>query len=147
MISLTGGIEERYEDHDEDKDGYLEGSKESLSGEAVDYDAEAQHPLPLSDRRKHKRLEVYVGGLDKDTTEEDLKSLFKKAGEVIEIRLMRNPQTGKNKGFAFIRYASAAMAKRATEDFETVEVSLSHDKCSCYSCRTVSVYLKSMIIH
>nr|XP_024399699.1 uncharacterized protein LOC112293929 isoform X3 [Physcomitrium patens] len=117
-----GGIEERYEDHDEDKDGYLEGSKESLSGEAVDYDAEAQHPLPLSDRRKHKRLEVYVGGLDKDTTEEDLKSLFKKAGEVIEIRLMRNPQTGKNKGFAFIRYASAAMAKRATEDFETVEI-------------------------
>lgn len=40
MIFLIGGIEERYEDYDEDKDGYLEGFKELLSGEVVDYDVE-----------------------------------------------------------------------------------------------------------
>lgn len=118
---MTDGIKEK-EEHDEDRDGYLEGSKELLSGDGAEYDAEAQHSLPFSERRKYKRLEVYVGGLDKDTTEEDLKPLFEKAGEVVEVRLMRNPQTGKNRGYAFVRYSSAAMAKRAAEELGTIEV-------------------------
>jgi len=120
----TDGIEKKYQEQDEYRDGDFEDSKE-LSGEGGEYDAEAQQSLPLSERRKHKRLEVYVGGLDKDTTEEELKSLFEKAGEVVQVRLMRNPQTGKNKGYAFIRYASAAMAKRAAEELGIIEVRLS----------------------
>jgi RNA recognition motif-containing protein len=65
---------------------------------------------------------VFVGGLDKDTTEEDLKSLFQQVGDVVEVRLMRNSQTGKNKGYAFIRYATTAMAKRAAEELQHIEV-------------------------
>ena len=94
-----------------------------LNGEVGEYEVEAQHSLPISERRKHKQLEVFVGGLDKDTTDEDLKSVFEKCGEVVEVRMMRNPQTGKNKGYAFIRYSSTAMAKRAAEELEHVEVS------------------------
>ena len=120
---MADGIE-KYQDRDEDRDADFEDSKE-MGGEGPEYDAEAQQSLPFSERRKHKRLEVYVGGLDKDTTEEELKSLFEKAGEVVQVRLMRNPQTGKNKGYAFIRYASAAMAKRAAEELGVIEVCLS----------------------
>lgn len=121
---MIDGIEKKYQEQDEDRGRDFEDSKE-LSGEGAEYDAEAQQSLPLSERRKHKRLEIYVGGLDKDTTEEELKSLFEKAGEVVQVRLMRNPQTGKNKGYAFIRYASAAMAKRAAEELGVIEVCLS----------------------
>jgi len=126
---MTDGIEKKYQEQHEDRDGDFEDSKE-LSGEGAEYDSEAQQSVPLSERRQHKRLEVYVGGLDKDTTEEELKSLFEKAGEVVQIRLMRNSQTGKNKGYAFIRYASAAMAKRAAEELGIIEVRLSSREIS-----------------
>lgn len=110
-------------EQNEDKDDFNDLNKD-MSGDGGEYDAEAQHSLPISERRKHKRLEVFVGGLDKDTTDEDLKTLFEQVGEVVEVRLMRNPQTGKNKGYAFIRYATTAMAKRAAEELEHVEVVL-----------------------
>ena len=107
--------------------------------EGADYEVdEAHQALPISDRRKQKRLEVFVGGLDKETTEEDLTSVFKKVGDVLEVRLMKNPQTGKNKGYAFIRYATAALAKKAAQELERVEVSSSHadpvtnfSSCTC----------------
>ncbi|CAM6011617.1 unnamed protein product [Sphagnum balticum] len=111
------------EDKDgEDKNGEANDGGKDIGGEGGEFDAEAQHSLPVSERRKHKRLEVFVGGLDKDTTEEDLKSLFQQVGDVVEVRLMRNSQTGKNKGYAFIRYATTAMAKRAAEELQHIEI-------------------------
>ncbi|CAK9259503.1 unnamed protein product [Sphagnum jensenii] len=111
------------EDKDgEDKNGEANDGGKDIGGEGGEFDAEAQHSLPVSERRKHKRLEVFVGGLDKDTTEEDLKRLFQQVGDVVEVRLMRNSQTGKNKGYAFIRYATTAMAKRAAEELQHIEI-------------------------
>ncbi|KAJ7564328.1 hypothetical protein O6H91_02G013000 [Diphasiastrum complanatum] len=83
---------------------------------------EAQHAMPISERRKQKKLEVFVGGLDKEVTEEELRNVFQKVGDVTEIRLMVNSHTGKNKGYAFVRYANAAQAKRATEELEHVQI-------------------------
>ncbi|CAK9199265.1 unnamed protein product [Sphagnum troendelagicum] len=111
------------EDKDgEDKNGEANDGGKDIGGEGGEFDAEAQHSLPVSERRKHKRLEVFVGGLDKDTSEEDLKRLFQQVGDVVEVRLMRNSQTGKNKGYAFIRYATTAMAKRAAEELQHIEI-------------------------
>ena len=102
-----------------------ENGENEPHSEGADYEV-----LPISERRKQKRLEVFVGGLDKDITEEDLSSVFKKVGDVLEVRLMKNPQTGKNKGYAFIRYATAALAKKAARELEHVEVSSSYNCCN-----------------
>lgn len=100
------------------------GGENEPETEGADYILVEEHQtLPISERRKHKRLEVFVGGLDKETTEEDLSSVFKKVGDVVEVRLMKNPQTGKNKGYAFIRFASVALAKKAALEMERVQVS------------------------
>ncbi|KAJ9561262.1 hypothetical protein OSB04_006422 [Centaurea solstitialis] len=57
----------------------------------------------VRERQKKKELEVFVGGLDRDTTEEDLREVFSQVGDITEVRLLMNPMTNKNKGFAFIR--------------------------------------------
>ncbi|KAG8363463.1 hypothetical protein BUALT_Bualt19G0025100 [Buddleja alternifolia] len=75
--------------------------------------AEEEHQDIIKERRKRKEFEIFVGGLEKDATENDLKEVFNEVGEVTEVRLMMNPQTKKNKGFAFLRFATVEQAKRA----------------------------------
>ncbi|KAH7441321.1 hypothetical protein KP509_03G033700 [Ceratopteris richardii] len=85
-------------------------------------DAEVIEQRPVSERQKRKKFEVFVGGLDKDATEEDVRKTFEEVGEVVEVRLMRHPQTGKNKGYAFVRFATVDQAKRAATEFERTKI-------------------------
>lgn len=58
----------------------------------------------------------------------------------MEVRLVKSGQTGKNKGFAFVRFASAAAAKMALESYSQVEVILLFIKIkNCLTC--VKLYL------
>ncbi|KAJ8649950.1 hypothetical protein MRB53_002973 [Persea americana] len=79
---------------------------------------EEEHHEVVNERRKRKEFEVFVGGLDKDASEEDLRKVFSSVGEVTEVRLMMNPQTRKNKGFAFLRFATVEQAKRAVSELK-----------------------------
>lgn len=78
--------------------------------------------LEAMERRKRRKTEIFIGGLDKDAKEEDVRKVFAEAGEIVDLRVVMNAKTGKNKGFAFLRYASAADAKRALEKFAKVEI-------------------------
>lgn len=133
ILTLVVGDNEKLE-LEENEDNEQEGT---------DYiEVDEHETLPISERRKHKRLEVFVGGLDKDTTEEDLSSVFKKVGDVVEVRLMKNPLTGKNKGYAFIRFASAALAKKAALEMERVQVSFQYQQSLIlyYSCNYICLW-------
>ncbi|KAK7382826.1 hypothetical protein VNO80_01923 [Phaseolus coccineus] len=77
---------------------------------------EEEHREVVKERRKRKEFEVFVGGLDKDATESDLRKVFGEVGVVTEVRLMMNPQTKKNKGFAFLRFETVEQAKRAVAE-------------------------------
>lgn len=85
--------------------------------ETVDGEDDEHHEL-FKERRKRKEFEVFVGGLDKDATEDDLRKVFTAVGEVTEVRLMMNPQTKKNKGFAFLGFATVEQAKRAVTELK-----------------------------
>ncbi|XP_052200160.1 uncharacterized protein LOC127806728 [Diospyros lotus] len=74
------------------------------------------------ERRKRRKTEVFVGGLHKDASEEDIRKVLQEIGEIAEVRLVRNDKTGKNKGFAFVRYATAADAKKALAKFAQVKI-------------------------
>ncbi|KAB5526857.1 hypothetical protein DKX38_020704 [Salix brachista] len=86
--------------------------------EMVDVEEEEDHHEVFKERRKRKEFEVFVGGLDKDATEDDLRKVFSRVGEVTEVRLMMNPQAKKNKGFAFLRFATVEQAKRAVTELK-----------------------------
>uniref|UniRef100_A0A7N0T0P2 RRM domain-containing protein n=1 Tax=Kalanchoe fedtschenkoi TaxID=63787 RepID=A0A7N0T0P2_KALFE len=108
-------IEEVAEEYEGEEDDGGDGGQEQREGADAEEDG---HHEALKERRKRKEFEVFVGGLDKDATEEDLKKVFGKVGEVTEVRLMINPQTKKNKGFAFLRFATVDQAKRAVTELK-----------------------------
>lgn len=91
--------------------------EEGKHGETVDVEEE-EHQDVLQERRKRKELEILVGSLDKGATEEDLKKVFGHVGDVTEIRIMKNPQTKKSKGYAFLRFATVEQAKRAVKELK-----------------------------
>lgn len=110
------GDEEEMEEMDDDEED-AEGEEENPDGHEVDAEEEEHHDV-VQERRKRKEFEIFVGGLDKDATEDDLKKVFSAVGEIKEVRLMMNPQTKKNKGFAFLRFATVEEAKRAVVELK-----------------------------
>ncbi|MFS7985590.1 putative RNA recognition motif domain, nucleotide-binding alpha-beta plait domain superfamily [Helianthus anomalus] len=117
--------DERFEreyinEHEEGKLEEHELSEDNLYDEhGFDQDAykKERHDV-VRERQKKKELEVFVGGLDRDTTEVDLREVFSQVGDITEVRLLMNPMTNKNKGFAFIRFATVEQARRALNDFK-----------------------------
>lgn len=112
-------VEDEMEDVPEELEGEEdeEHAVEEDHGNMVDAEEEEHHAV-FKERRKRKEFEVFVGGLDKDATEDDLRKVFSEVGEVTEVRLMMNSQTKKNKGFAFLRFATVEQAKRACNDLK-----------------------------
>ncbi|CAA3013312.1 nucleolin-like isoform X2 [Olea europaea subsp. europaea] len=112
-------VEEEIEDVQEElePEEYDEHAGEEHA-EMVDAAEAEEHHKVFKERRKRKEFEIFVGGLDKDATEDDLRKVFSEVGEVTEARLMMNPQTKKNKGFAFLRFATAEQARRACSELK-----------------------------
>ena len=63
----------------------------------------------------NKRL--FVGNLPYRVEENDLQDLFSQAGSVESVRVMRDVETGRARGFAFVEMASEQDAERATNQF------------------------------
>lgn len=60
------------------------------------------HKLSLTDRSDSAY--IFVGGLARDLTEGDVITIFSQYGEVMNINMPRDKETGKPKGFAFLMY-------------------------------------------
>jgi RNA recognition motif-containing protein len=58
---------------------------------------------------------VFLGNLPNDTTEQAIMNIFSKCGKIKEIRLKKQPDTGKVMGFGFVEYYTAEDAQRALE--------------------------------
>nr|XP_033802829.1 RNA-binding motif protein, X chromosome isoform X3 [Geotrypetes seraphini] len=59
---------------------------------------------------------LFIGGLNTETNEKALESLFCKYGRVVEVLLMKDRETNKSRGFAFVTFESPADAKDAARD-------------------------------
>ncbi|KAL5713543.1 hypothetical protein ACHQM5_015607 [Ranunculus cassubicifolius] len=71
-----------------------------------------------NERRSKKAREIFVGGLDRDTVEDDILKVFQKIGEVTEVRLHKNQSTYKNKGYAFVKFANKELARKALTELK-----------------------------
>ena len=58
---------------------------------------------------------LYVGNLPYTTTQEQLNELFGKHGEVVEVALITDRETGRSKGFGFVTMATAEGAQQAIQ--------------------------------
>ncbi|MEW6001044.1 MAG: RNA-binding protein [Nitrospirota bacterium] len=58
-----------------------------------------------------KRL--YVGNISFRASEDSVRELFSKAGEVVSVKLIKDAATGKMRGFGFVEMASKEDAQKA----------------------------------
>ena len=63
-------------------------------------------------------MNLYVGNLLFNVSENDLRSAFEQFGEVTEVRLIMDKFSGKSKGFGFIEMPSKEEADKAIEEMD-----------------------------
>ncbi|XP_045535183.1 heterogeneous nuclear ribonucleoprotein A1, A2/B1 homolog isoform X1 [Papilio machaon] len=56
---------------------------------------------------------LFIGGLDYRTTDESLKEFYEQWGEIVDVVVMKDPQTKRSRGFGFITYSKAHMVDDA----------------------------------
>ncbi|KAK0603957.1 hypothetical protein LWI29_010618 [Acer saccharum] len=106
-----------YGDHEEEE--FAEDDIEEPAEETDILEEERRQLKAITnDRRIKKEHEIFVGGLDRDATEEDVKQVFERIGEILEVRLHKNFSTNKNKGYAFVKFANKEHAKRALSEMK-----------------------------
>jgi RNA recognition motif-containing protein len=62
-------------------------------------------------------VKLYVGNLSYSTTEDDLQTLFAKAGQVASVALIKDRNTGNSKGFAFVEMNTQVEVEKAISMF------------------------------
>ncbi|KAJ1916921.1 RNA-binding protein Cwf29 [Mycoemilia scoparia] len=65
---------------------------------------------------------IFVGGLDFDLTEGDVICVFSQYGEIFNINLVRDRETGKSKGFAFLQYEDQRSTILAVDNLNGVKL-------------------------
>jgi RNA recognition motif-containing protein len=60
---------------------------------------------------------LYVGNMSYDTTEQDLRTLFSEAGTVEAVDVIKDRDSGRPKGFAFVTMTTQAEAEKAIQLF------------------------------
>jgi len=56
---------------------------------------------------------IFVGNLDFNTTEDELRQLFEVHGQVDRVSIMTDRETGRSRGFGFVEMASAEDGEKA----------------------------------
>ena len=60
---------------------------------------------------------LYVGNMSYDTTQDQIRELFSQAGEVTEVSLITDRETGRPKGFGFVEMATEEGSQEAIKRF------------------------------
>ena len=61
-------------------------------------------------------MNIYVGNLSYDTTEDGLREMFEQYGQVESVSVIKDRQTGRSRGFAFVIMPDDAEAQKAIEE-------------------------------
>jgi cold-inducible RNA-binding protein len=67
-------------------------------------------------------MNIYVGNMSYDTTEDDLREAFAAFGDVTSVSVIMDRETGRPRGFAFIEMSSDEEGKAAIEGLNLQKV-------------------------
>ena len=67
-------------------------------------------------------MNIFVGNLNYNITEDDIRDIFEEYGELNSVKLITDKFTGKSKGFGFVEMSDEDEAKKAIEDLNGAEV-------------------------
>jgi RNA recognition motif-containing protein len=63
--------------------------------------------------KERKKVNIYVGNLSRDVTEDDLQEAFGAFGQVASINIIKDRFSGESKGFGFVEMPEKAEAQAA----------------------------------
>jgi len=66
-------------------------------------------------------INIYVGNLNYDTTEEDLRELFETHGSVDSSKIISDQFTGRSRGFGFVEMADREEGLKAIKEVDSKE--------------------------
>jgi len=61
-------------------------------------------------------MNIYVGNLEREVTEDELKQAFEKFGEVSSVKIVKDMYSGESKGFGFVEMPNNAHALNAMNE-------------------------------
>ncbi|GAY45798.1 hypothetical protein CUMW_092100 [Citrus unshiu] len=129
-VGRDGNVKQNDEDEEYDAETSKEDQSPGANGshinteDAVEDEDKRTASISEDEKEKHGQLlalpphgsEVFIGGLPKDASEEDLRDLCEPIGEVFEVGLVKDKDSGESKGFAFVAFRSKEVAKRAIDE-------------------------------
>lgn len=66
-------------------------------------------------------MNIYIGNLPFETTDDDLKQAFEAHGEVASVQIIVDKFTGRSRGFAFVEMPDEASGQTAIEQLNNVD--------------------------
>lgn len=66
-------------------------------------------------------MNIYVGNLNYRVREDDLKQVMEEYGTVESVKIIKDRETGKSKGFGFVEMPDDEAAKKAIAELNEVE--------------------------
>jgi RNA recognition motif-containing protein len=67
-------------------------------------------------------MNIFVGNLSKDVTDEDLQNMFSEFGSVRSVKVIKDLFSGESKGFGFIEMPGISEAQKAINELNTKEL-------------------------
>jgi len=67
-------------------------------------------------------MNIYVGNLSYQTTEDELRDLFAEFGDVVSAKLIVDKFTGQSKGFGFVEMSNNSEAQKAMDELNGRDV-------------------------
>jgi len=65
---------------------------------------------------------IFVGSLSFNTNQDSLKQAFSRSGNVTEVKIVMDRETGRSRGFGFVTFASDDQASQAIQDWNGQEL-------------------------
>lgn len=130
--------EEVVEEEEEEEEETTANEEDATAGDDDSMKVDKKDERDENEIKEHEELlalpphgsEVYVGGFPHDTTEKDLKRFCESAGEVTEVRMMKDKDSSENKGYSFVTFRTKELAAKAIKDLNNTEFKGKKIKCS-----------------
>ena len=107
------------------KDDKKQQKQPQKKGEEKPFEKRKPHPAPADGS-----VEIYVGNLSYEMTEDQLRKEFEAYGKVNSARLITNRFNGKSKGFGFVQMPDRAEAEKAIASLNDKDILGRKMKCN-----------------
>jgi RNA recognition motif-containing protein len=76
----------------------------------------------ISERILRMSINIYVGNLNYDTVEDELREVFSAYGEVQSVKIISDQFTGRSRGFGFVEMADREEGLKAIQELDSSTV-------------------------